>query len=78
MTTASDIVAQLDRLYTASVSRLQAALNAYLVDGIAPDPQTRQELMNNAGVTAVIGVLWTFVLVLFWGNACEQIEYSEY
>jgi ABC-type Na+ efflux pump permease subunit len=44
----------------------------------APDPQTRQELMNNAGVSAVIGVLWAFVLVLFWGNACEQIEYSEY
>jgi AMP nucleosidase len=41
MTTASDIVTQLDRLYTASVARLQAALNAYLVDGVAPDPQTR-------------------------------------
>ena len=23
-------------------------------------------------------VLWAFVLVLFWGNACEQLEYSEY
>lgn len=44
----------------------------------APDPQTRQELLNNSGVSAVIGVLWAFVLVLFWGNACEQIEYSEY
>jgi len=44
----------------------------------APDPQTRQALMSNAGVSAVIGVLWAFVLVLFWGNACEQIEYSEY
>lgn len=44
----------------------------------APDPQTRQELWNNAGVSAVMGVLWAFVLALFWGNACEQIEYSEY
>jgi AMP nucleosidase len=43
MTTASDIVADLDRLYTASVSRLQAALNAYLVDGTAPDPQARRD-----------------------------------
>jgi AMP nucleosidase len=43
MTTASDIVAQLDRLYTASVARLQAALNAYLVDGAAPDPKARHD-----------------------------------
>jgi ABC-type transport system involved in multi-copper enzyme maturation permease subunit len=44
----------------------------------APDPSMRQGLMGGAGVSAVIGVLWLFVLVLFWGNACEQIEYSEY
>lgn len=51
----------------------------WMAAGIAaPDPHTRQELFNNAGVSAVIGVLWAFVLVLFWGNACEQIEYSEY
>jgi AMP nucleosidase len=43
MTTASDIVAELDRLYSASVARLQAALNAYLVDGRPPDPQARQD-----------------------------------
>ncbi|HEU4958895.1 MAG TPA: AMP nucleosidase [Sphingomonas sp.] len=43
MTKASGIVAELDRLYTASVSRLQAALNAYLVDGAAPDPTARQD-----------------------------------
>jgi ABC-type transport system involved in multi-copper enzyme maturation permease subunit len=44
----------------------------------ATDPQVRQGLMSAAGVSVVIGLLWTFVLVLFWGNACEQLEYSEY
>jgi AMP nucleosidase len=41
MTTASDIVAELDRLYRASVDRLQAALTAYLRDGTQPDPAAR-------------------------------------
>ena len=41
MTTASQIVADLDRLYRASVDRLQAALNAYLTDGTPPSPQSR-------------------------------------
>jgi hypothetical protein len=27
---------------------------------------------------ALIVVLAGFVLALFWGNACEQLEYSEY
>jgi AMP nucleosidase len=43
MTQASDIVAELDRLYRASVDRLQAALTRYLTDGIPPDPQSRQD-----------------------------------
>ena len=43
MTQASDIVAELDRLYNASVDRLRAALTRYLTDGIAPDPQSRQD-----------------------------------
>ena len=43
MTTASDIVAELDRLYRASVDRLQAALTAYLRDGTRPDPATRHD-----------------------------------
>ena len=42
MTTASDIVTALDRLYTASVDRLQAALTAYLADGTTPDPEARR------------------------------------
>ena len=42
MTTASDIVAELDRLYTASVDRLQAALTAYLTDGTVPDAESRR------------------------------------
>ena len=41
MTTASRIVADLDRLYRASVDRLQAALTAYLTDGTPPSPQSR-------------------------------------
>ena len=43
MTVASDIVAELDRLYRASVARLQAALTAYITDGIAPDPAMRHD-----------------------------------
>src|SRR5690606_23171021 len=43
MTHASDIVAELDRLYCASVDRLQAALTRYLADGTPPDPQSRQD-----------------------------------
>lgn len=41
MTLASDIVADLERLYSASVDRLQAALNRYLTDGTPPDPEAR-------------------------------------
>ena len=40
---AADIVAELDRLYRASVERLQTALNAYLVDGTTPEPQSRRD-----------------------------------
>ena len=43
MTQASEIVAELDRLYTASVERLQAALTAYLTDGTTPDPAARKD-----------------------------------
>jgi AMP nucleosidase len=43
MTQASDIVAELDRLYRASVERLQAALTRYLTDGTSPDPQSRKD-----------------------------------
>ena len=43
MTTAATIVAELDRLYRASVERLQAALNAYLLDGHRPNPDDRRD-----------------------------------
>ena len=43
MITASAIVAELERLYTASVDRLQAALTAYLVDGTRPDAKSRTD-----------------------------------
>jgi AMP nucleosidase len=43
MTRASDIVAELDRLYSASVERLQAALTRYLTDGTPPSPASRSD-----------------------------------
>ena len=41
--TAADIVAELDRLYTASVDRLQAALTLYLSNGTPPSPESRRD-----------------------------------
>ncbi|MCW3837521.1 AMP nucleosidase [Sphingomonas canadensis] len=43
MTQASQIVEELDRLYRASVERLQAAIERYLTDGTPPDPQSRND-----------------------------------
>jgi AMP nucleosidase len=43
MTRASLIVAELDRLYSASVERLKAALTAYIDDGTTPAPETRHD-----------------------------------
>ncbi|GAA4764279.1 AMP nucleosidase [Stakelama sediminis] len=43
MTQASDIVAELDRLYQASVERLKAALDTYLTSGKPPAPATRND-----------------------------------
>ncbi|WP_380779245.1 AMP nucleosidase [Sphingomonas sp. R86520] len=43
MTTASDLVAELDRLYRASVERLQSAMSAYIADGTVPDPAARTD-----------------------------------
>jgi len=44
----------------------------------APQADLRQMLSAQLSVAALITVIWAFVLVLFWGNACEQLEYSEY
>ncbi|SOB86975.1 AMP nucleosidase [Sphingomonas guangdongensis] len=41
MTQAETIVAELERLYTASVERLKAALTRYLTDGTPPSPASR-------------------------------------
>ena len=43
MTLASDLVADLDRLYRASVERLQRAMSAYIADGTVPDPASRTD-----------------------------------
>ncbi len=39
---ASDIVSQLDQLYTASVDRLKAAISAYIADGTVPPAEARK------------------------------------
>ena len=41
MTQASDIIAELDRLYLSSVERLKSALTRYLTDGTPPRVETR-------------------------------------
>ena len=41
--TAHDIVSELDRLYTASVARLQAAIAAYIADGTVPSAESRRD-----------------------------------
>ncbi len=43
MTIASDLVAELDRLYRASVARLQSAMSVYIADGTVPDPASRSD-----------------------------------
>jgi AMP nucleosidase len=43
MTAAAAIVAELDRLYRASVDRLKTALTAYLADGTVPDAEARRD-----------------------------------
>lgn len=44
----------------------------------APSADLRQTLAGSAGLSIIIAVLAIFILGLFWGNACEQLEYSEY
>ncbi|OYY90271.1 MAG: AMP nucleosidase [Sphingomonas sp. 28-66-16] len=43
MSNAAAIVAELDRLYSDAVARLQAALTAYLDDGTVPPPESRTD-----------------------------------
>jgi hypothetical protein len=43
----------------------------------APEAQMRHDLTGNFGVTAMLGLFWLFGLGLMWGNASEQLEYSE-
>jgi hypothetical protein len=44
----------------------------------APEAALRDSLMGGASVAPVMFVVWTFVLVLFWGNASEQMDYVEF
>ena len=41
--TAHEIVAELDRLYTGAVARLQAALDTYISTGTPPSPESRRD-----------------------------------
>ncbi|MHC9417216.1 AMP nucleosidase [Sphingomonas citri] len=41
--TANDIVQELDRLYSASVDRLKAAISRYIADGTPPAPDARRD-----------------------------------
>jgi AMP nucleosidase len=41
--TANDIVQELDRLYSASVDRLKAAISRYIADGTPPAPEARRD-----------------------------------
>lgn len=41
--TANDIVQELDRLYSASVDRLKAAISRYIAEGTPPAPETRRD-----------------------------------
>ncbi|MBW6525327.1 AMP nucleosidase [Sphingomonas sp. RHCKR7] len=41
--TANDIVQELDRLYSASVDRLKAAISLYIAEGTPPPPETRRD-----------------------------------
>ncbi len=44
----------------------------------APEAGVRQALLSSAPVAVLIGVLAGFILVLMWGNACEQLQYTEF
>lgn len=44
----------------------------------APEAAMRQQLVEVRGISVVMTVVYAFGLALLWGNACEQLEYSEY
>ncbi len=44
----------------------------------ASQAELRQSLGQGNAVAVVIGIVWTFVFALFWGNAREQLEYVEH
>jgi ABC-type transport system involved in cytochrome c biogenesis permease component len=44
----------------------------------APQADMRQALGAQASIGAMMAIFYIGFLVLFWGNACEQLEYSEY
>jgi hypothetical protein len=44
----------------------------------APQAELRQQLSIQGAVAGLMAVFYVGFLVLFWGNACEQLEYSEY
>jgi hypothetical protein len=53
----------------------------WIAAGIAATSADMRQSLSGAvsvGLSVVVSVIWCFVLFLFWGNASEQLEYSEY
>jgi ABC-type Na+ efflux pump permease subunit len=44
----------------------------------APQAEMRQALASQGIIAGLMTFFYVGFLVLFWGNACEQLEYSEY
>lgn len=44
----------------------------------APSADLRNSLMSGAAASVIIGVIFLGVLILFWGNAVEELEYLEH
>lgn len=70
------------KMWTHSITALFVALPGgpfWIAAAVAgPQASMRDDLMKQSMWVAFMAVIWGFVLALFWGNANEQLEYSEY
>ena len=70
------------KMWTHAITALFVALPGgpfWIAAAVAgPQASMRNDLMNQGVWVAFMAVIWGFVLALFWGNANEQLEYSEY
>ena len=65
-------------LWITPLAMLGVLLLVQLQDPADEADAIRQALRSCLFATAVVAVVWGFVIMLFWGNASEQLEYSEY